>query len=253
MIAHEWGSNRGRNAPIPLGSTAELPAYPDYLQLAQSKQTAPQSSLRLFLTEQKLVPSESPALSIHKPKPRIFDVVNQVAGDIAELPSSEKKLGTTTKAKAKGASKSVGDVAPSTAKPPKTKTAEGKPHADGISPQSKAVKGTLATKPAKKTNTEDERPKTVKPKGKNLGASDDTTSKSIPLSSMQRDLGVSHTPADQATPKGVKTAKTGVPSAGQAKQLMKDGNRGLGKVAPPSSSQKAPKVSRLKAYRFFTQ
>jgi len=252
-IAHRWGSNRGRHAPIPLGSTVELPAYPDYLQIAQSKQTAPQSSLRLFLTEQKLVPSESPTLSIHKPKPRIFDVVSQAAGGVAELPSSEQKSGKTIKAKTKDGSRSIGDAGPSTEKPLKSKAAKEKPHADDTSPPGKAKKGTLTPKTAKTTKTKDVEPKAAKPKSKGLGTSDTPASKSTPSSLIKQDQGVAHTPAAQVTPKGIKTPKTAAPSAGQAKKPMKDGSRGLGDVTAPSSSQKSPKVITLNAYRFSTQ
>lgn len=66
-VAHEWTSNRGRHAPIPLGSPAELPAYPDYIQLAQNRGPQPQSTLRVYLTEHNLIPSGlGPGLSLER-------------------------------------------------------------------------------------------------------------------------------------------------------------------------------------------
>ena len=64
-IARELASNRGRHAPIPLGSPAELPAYPTYMQLAQNQGPRPQSSLRQFLVVQNLVPAEMAELGTH--------------------------------------------------------------------------------------------------------------------------------------------------------------------------------------------
>jgi hypothetical protein len=58
-IGREWASNRGRHAPIPLGSPAELPAYPAYMQRSQNQGHRPQSSLREFLVVQNFVPADS--------------------------------------------------------------------------------------------------------------------------------------------------------------------------------------------------
>lgn len=59
MAARGWTNNRSRYTPIPLGSPAELPTYPDYMQPAQNRGSQPQSTLRIFLTEQNLIPSDS--------------------------------------------------------------------------------------------------------------------------------------------------------------------------------------------------
>jgi hypothetical protein len=64
-IVRELASNRGRHVPIPLGSPAELPAYPAYMQLAQNQGPRPQSSLRQFLVVQNLVPAETAELGTH--------------------------------------------------------------------------------------------------------------------------------------------------------------------------------------------
>jgi hypothetical protein len=73
-ISREWTSNRGRHAPIPFGSPADLPASPSYMQLAQSQGPRPQSSLRQFLVVQNLVPAESAELAAHAPLERSMTV-----------------------------------------------------------------------------------------------------------------------------------------------------------------------------------
>ena len=74
MVSHEWVSNRGRHSPIPLGSPTEAPTYPDYMKLAQNRGPQPQSTLRVFLTDQNLIPSDATKSPFGMSLPRSFTI-----------------------------------------------------------------------------------------------------------------------------------------------------------------------------------